>query len=868
MPYIDLKTDLRIVFVDSSRSIQPVIVALGGVAAMADEPIKIFFSYAHKDERLRDQMADHLAHLERQGAIERWHDRQIPPSSEWNGEIDARLNAADIILLLITAKFIASHYCYAVEMPRAMERHERGEARVIPIILRSCDWQDAPFSKLQALPQDGRPVTEWRFLDRAFLNVVEGIKATIAEIKATAMSFRSASISKEAVDAQPELMFTHVWNVPHPRNPNFTGREEDLKVLRDSLFAGKTAALVQTRAITGLGGVGKTQLATEYAYRNGADYDVVWWIRSEDPATLASDYAGLATRLNLPEKDAPEQRVVIEAVKNWLWSHRDWLLIFDNAEDATSVRGYIPSGKAGSVIITSRSPNWVGIARPLSVETLPEAEAVEFLLKRTRQQDEATAKRLAEALGCLPLALEQAGAYIEVSGCTMAHYLELFEKRQREMLQRGKPSTEYPDTVATTWSLSFQNVEHENPAAAELLRLCAFFAPDDIPLKMLTKGAKELPESLTATAADDLLLDEALMALRKYSLVEVDNETLTIHRLVQAVIRYTMDEAAFKQWAGDAVHVVNASFPVDSDDVRTWPICAPLLPHASTALAHAEAIQFASNKTARLFNQVGLYLKNRAEYAEAKRMYERAIAIGEATLGPNHPDVAIRLNNLGGVLRAQGDLSGAKALFERAIAIGEAALGPNHPTVAIRLNNLGNVLQDQGDLTGAKALYERAVAIDEAVLSPNHPDVAIDINNLGNVLRAQGDLSGAKALYERAIAIGETAFGLNHPQVALYANNLGGVLRAQGDLSGAKALFERALAISEAALGPNHPTVAIRLNNLGGVLKDQGDLSGAKALYERSLQILRKFLGVDHPSTRTVQENLEILEEQLKNAKP
>ena len=163
---------------------------------MADEPIKIFFSYAHKDERLRDKMADHLAHLERQGTIERWYDRQIPPSREWKGEIDARLNAADIILLLITAKFMASHYCYAVEMPRAMERHERGEARVIPIILRSCDWKDAAFSKLQALPQDGRPVTEWRFLDRAFLNIVEGIKATIAEIKATATSFRSASTAE------------------------------------------------------------------------------------------------------------------------------------------------------------------------------------------------------------------------------------------------------------------------------------------------------------------------------------------------------------------------------------------------------------------------------------------------------------------------------------------------------------------------------------------------------------------------------------------------------------------------------------------------------------------------------------------------
>lgn len=390
---------------------------------------------------------------------------------------------------------------------------------------------------------------------------------------------------------------------------------------------------MQAQAIHGLGGVGKTQLAVEYAYRNGANYDVVWWLRSEEPSTLASDYAGLAAQLNLPEKDATEQRVIVEAVKEWLRQDRNWLLIFDNAEDVKLVRGYIPPGSAGHIVVTSRNPNWTGVAKPLSVEALPLAEAVEFLLKRTSHQDEETAKTLAEALGCLPLALEQAGAYIETSGCTMRHYLELYEKRQRDLLKRGKPSTEYPGTVATTWSISFQNVERENPAAAELLGLCAFFAPDHIPIKMLVAGADDMPESLAATARDNLLLDEALMALRKYSLVEVNNETLTVHGLVQAVIRHAMDDEALVQWTRVAVHVVNASFPNESGDVRTWPICSSLLPHASTALSHAEATQFSSNETSRLLNQVGLFLYGRAEYAEAKRMYERALAISEAAFG-------------------------------------------------------------------------------------------------------------------------------------------------------------------------------------------------------------------------------------------
>ncbi|HYV07935.1 MAG TPA: FxSxx-COOH system tetratricopeptide repeat protein, partial [Blastocatellia bacterium] len=399
-----------------------------------------------------------------------------------------------------------------------------------------------------------------------------------------------------------------IWNVPHLRNPNFTGREQELDDLRASLLKGETAALVQPRAIHGLGGVGKTQLAIEYAYRHGGDYDAVWWVRSEDPTTLASEYAGLAARLDLPEKDAAEQRVIVEAVKEWLRKNRGWLLVFDNAEDVQLVRDHIPRGSGGHIMITSRNPIWTGVAKPLSVKALPLEEAIEFLLKRTGHRDEAIAKRLAAALGRLPLALEQAGAYIETSGCTMPHYLELFEKRQRELLERGKPSTEYPDTVATTWGISFQNVERENPAAAELLRLCAFFAPDDIPIKMLIEGAKSVPKSLATTATDALLLDEAVISLRKYSLVDVENEKISIHRLVQAVIRHSMSEEAFKTWTEAAVRIVDSVFPQESDQVQTWTQCRLLLPHALSILSHAEGIHLSTYETAELLNQVGLYM--------------------------------------------------------------------------------------------------------------------------------------------------------------------------------------------------------------------------------------------------------------------
>ncbi|HST22726.1 MAG TPA: FxSxx-COOH system tetratricopeptide repeat protein [Blastocatellia bacterium] len=773
-----------------------------------------FISYNKADLAWAEWIAWQLDAARYTVVVQAWDFR---PGSNFVVDMDDAAEEAERTIAVLSPDYLTSGFGKS-EWAAAFAQDPTGkESKLLPVRVRECELKGL----LSQIVYIDLLNLNKAAAKRALLNGVKSDRAIPDEEPDFPGDTPSATASEPRFPgAMPAILC-----IPHLRNRNFTGREDELAALRASLNAGEAAALVQARAISGLGGVGKTQLAIEYVYRYASDYDYVWWIRSENPVTLARDYALLAVELDLPEKDATEQHVAVEAVKKWLRRNRRWLLIFDNAEDAKLVREYIPSGGIGHIIITSRNPNWAGVAKPLSVRPLPIAEAIEFLVKRTGGgQDEATVKALAEALGCLPLALEQASAFIETSGRTLVRYLELFENHQKELMQRSELSTEYPATVATTWSISFQNVERDNPPAAELLRLCAFFAPDDIPLNMITDGAGELPESLAATVIDSFLFDEALIALRKYSLVEVEDEKLSIHRLVQAVIRHAMYEEDVKRWTGVAVHLVNASFPEESYDVRTWPLCATLLPHASVALSHAEAIQFTSNKTARLLNQIGLYLYARAEYTQAKIMHERALAIDEATLSSDHPTVAVRLNNLGNVLKAQGDLAGAKALYERALAIGEATFGPDHLHVATYTNNLGNVLREQGDFAGAKPLLERALAIDETTRGPDHPDVAIDLNNLGNVLKFQGDLDGAKALYKRA------------------------------------------LAIDEAALGPHHTQVALFANNLGNVLQEQGDFAGAKSLLERSLQIFREFLGDEHPLTKLVQNNLRLLEEDMENA--
>ena len=375
--------------------------------------------------------------------------------------------------------------------------------------------------------------------------------------------------AQRSVTEQPRFpgALPPIWNVPHNRNPNFTGREEHLASLKIALGSGKPAAL--TQAIHGLGGVGKTQLALEYAYHNVAEYDIVWWVRSEEPATLAADYASLADALDLPEKEAADQLLIIKAVKQWLEQHPKWLLVFDNAKDRADVNDYLPQGKTGHVLITSRNVNWRGTATPLDVKVLERKESVDFLLKRTGYTDREAADVLAEALGDLPLALEQAGAYMEAKGGNISYYLNMFTVHKNKLLNRAAPSTDYPDTVATTWDIAFNEVKQISHSSADLLNLCAFLASDDIPVELLNSGVQYLPGSLTAVAADPLAFDDAVDPLRRYSLVEITAETISVHRLVQAVTRDLLDEDEWKKWAEAAVRIVNKAFPSGSDDVRT-----------------------------------------------------------------------------------------------------------------------------------------------------------------------------------------------------------------------------------------------------------------------------------------------------------
>ncbi|MFZ5450209.1 MAG: FxSxx-COOH system tetratricopeptide repeat protein [Thermodesulfobacteriota bacterium] len=792
-----------------------------------------FISYNKADKAWAEWIAWELEDKGHTCVLQAWDFRA---GGNFIAEMDQALRVAQRTIAVFSPDYFSSQYCQD-EWTAAFKKRT-----LLPILVRQCNIEGllGPMIYVDLVGvQDTDAARERLFVE------IEQRRAK----PSSAPRFPGARAAQEAPRFPGAL--PPIWNLLHRRNPNFTGREQLLEDIRASLAGSGAAPLT---ALCGLGGVGKTQLALEYAYRFALDYDLVWWVRAEDPLALAGDYAGLAVPLALPEAAAAEQEVQVTAVCQALGRRQKWLLIFDNAAEPQDLQGYVPQGGAGHVLITSRNPVWRGVAKPLDIKVWERPDAVAFLLQRTGQQDDAAAAELAAELGDLPLALEQAGAYMEESGCALAHYLDLFRTRRREILKRGQPSQDYPDTVATTWELSFQQVKAASPAAVDLLNLCAFLAPDDIPKQLLEQGAEHLPEPLAAAVQDPLALDDALGVLRRYSLLEVAGDALAVHRLVQAVARDRLEDDARKQWAGVAVALVNAAFPYI--ELENWPWCARLLPQALAALEHAAGLNLVISEMGRLWNQAGFYLQIRAEFAGARVAFERALTIDEAAYGPEHPEVAIRVNNLGNVLQALGDLAGARAYYERALAIDEATYGPDHPEVAIRVNNLGSVLQALGDLAGAKSAHERALAIDEAAYGPHHPNVAIGVNNLGLVLRALGDLAGAKAYFEQALAIDEAAYGPEHPKVAIRVNNLGNVLQALGDLAGAKGAYERALAIDEATYGPDHPEVAIDVNNLGSVLQDLGDLAGAKRAYERALAIDEAAYGPHHPNVAIRVNNL------------
>jgi nucleoside phosphorylase len=423
---------------------------------------------------------------------------------------------------------------------------------------------------------DKNPVSDRHFQHRAAQHASAFAFEILAKVE-LGEGKRSRSMPARFGAAFPE-----VWNVSRRHKPFFTGRSHILKRLHDGFTVRNEAGMIYPQALNGLGGIGKTQTAAEYAYQHRADYTAVFWVNADTQENLTRDFTTIARMLKRSEETIQDAASLLHTMMEWFMEHTGWLLILDNADELRLVDPFLPMAARGHILLTTRAQAVRALAQEVDLERLDPQDGALCILRRSgllrwdgrlgdaKKAHVETATTLSRLMDGLPLALEQAGAYTEETGCGLQKYLELYEDQQyRPQIQQmhSGPVPDYPESVARAWNVSRNAVHYSNPAAMEILSLCAFLAPDAMPEEILTRGAPALGPVLQAVGANKMAFDIALGVLRKYSLInrdverEADVPHLSIHRLLQDVQRNEMDEATQRLWAERAVSAVNLALP-------------------------------------------------------------------------------------------------------------------------------------------------------------------------------------------------------------------------------------------------------------------------------------------------------------------
>jgi hypothetical protein len=554
-----------------------------------------------------------------------------------------------------------------------------------------------------------------------------------------------------------------------PRPVVLAGREELLAELHGRLGGGAAGVAPGVVVLCGLGGAGKTSVAVEYAYRHLAGFGVVWQFPAEEPAALAAGFGDLAVALGA--RDLLDTGDPVAAVHGALAARPgDWLLVFDNAPDLTAVRGMLPPKGAGRVLITTRDTRWPP-GQILDVPVLDTETAAGFLVNRTGAagQEEA-ARELAIELGGLPLALEQAAAYMQATGRSIAGYLELFRQRSLELLARGEVAG-YGKQVTTTWALAFDQIGHAAPQAAGLLRLLACCAPEAVPLELLLHPrpenaapfGPEVGRLLDPLVNDPLAVDDAVVVLRRYSLISAPRDgSVSMHRLVQAVTLAQLPAEVAGSWRLAAAALIDAALPADPQLPSAWPKYAALAPHAQATLPPE------SDGMGQIVN----YLGHNGSYTAARDLSRQIVAAREQAFGSEHPDTLSARANLAHWTGGAGDLAGARDQYAALLPVVERVSGPEHPdTLAVR-GNLARFTGQAGDLAAARDQFAALLPVMERVSGPEHPNTLTARDIVAYWTGVAGDPAMARDQYAALLPVRERVSGPEHPYTLTARANL------------------------------------------------------------------------------------------------
>jgi tetratricopeptide (TPR) repeat protein len=863
----------------------------GGGAATGDGRHNIFLSYAPADVRWAEWAAWALENAGYSVLLREWN---VVAGTNWVAHVDNGLARSRRTVLLLSRHYLAE--------TRAM-----AEWRAV----WAADPSDAGRKLLVARLANVEPpglLASARSVDLFDLDERQTREALL-----TAVSHALSERPEPAAGSPPIVRtipgrvafpgtWPEVWNIP-PRVVDFIGRDDLLNDLHEQLTITGTAAVC---SLHGLGGVGKTALAIEYAYRHAADYDIVWWLLAEDPALLDAQLATLAARLGLA--DDTEPAAVLSALRQ---SGRRWLLILDNLDDVDFAAPFRPITPTGRLLITSRRTSLDNYGPALAVAVFTRTEAVKLLARRVHGIDAAAADRIAALLGDLPLALQQAAGYLRHNPTTRpSDYAHWLQDRIGDMVGRGRVADRPGVTIANLWELSLTQLRAVSPAAVELLDLLAQCAPAPVPLDLFAAHPDQLPYSaLRAATRDPLAWTETIGWITAYSLGHADRnaQTLTVHRLTAAAIRAshittvpTPEDSGRTGTAPTLLRLLRHTLPPNSEDPAQWPRWAELLPHlralldnhddetwdddtahtvyqlhddlgvylqvhgrsdtavtyltralalSETRLGHPRAILHAQNNLAVAYAAAG-------RVDQAIRLHEQQLAGHEQILGPDHPETLTSRNNLGNAYHAAGQVGKAVRLLEQTRRDRLRILGPEHPDTMGTANNLAYAYLSADRVQEAIELYEQTLPDLARLLGHDHPHTLIAQNNLGLAYTSAGRTHQAIQLYDQTLVDGRRFFGQDHPHTLGVLGNLAGAYEAAGRIDAAIELYQQTTASRLRILGPDHPDTLTLQNNLANAYESAGQVEDAIDLYERTLAGMARVFGPDHPETLTLCNNL------------
>lgn len=628
-------------------------------------------------------------------------------------------------------------------------------------------------------------------------------------------------------------------NLPRPRSSLFVGREQELRRLRDAVESHESAVVAQT--MHGLGGVGKTALALQYAHTCRSNYDVVWWISADSSDSVTAGLAALGFRLNprLGTSGTTSTESSEWAIA-WLQCHSGWLLILDNVEDPQLASSLVGQTQSGHHLITSRlSVGWHSVGSQLGLDVLSSSDSVELLTRMSAAPDEKEEKEaVAVELGYLPLALEHAAAYVYYNRVSFGYYLGLLRRVPEKTLSFTPAIGATSVSVTKTWQVTLQSIQERDDLAISILRILAWLGPDDIPRELLYSFAE-----------DSIEVDSALGLLSAYSMISLTPDSVSIHRLVQAVIRAseeTSTDSPSHPHVRASLAILGSLNLEPEISPESWPMWRRLVPHIE-ALGRIVPVWEASEFTRTTLYYAARFLKCQNQLEPALECADKCVQMAECDIGENSNglDVLSCLNVLGATLQELDQHERSVSIFRDLVEKSIDERGALDPFTLSMKNNLAKACQDAGDVSEAIAIFEQTLREREEVLPAGDPAIATTRHNLAIAYRFAGKPHLSVPILERVVKDREAAYGDSGVATLNSMFNLAISYTNIGDLVRAVRLLKHVLNKRKEIFGPDDQHVIGARRRLGDVYHKAGNNKRAIPIYEENLQSAIRAYGAD-----------------------